>query len=183
MKKFLEKNMHWFALLALALGLMVVRFGMYVSNYATQTSLNPINTIETAAVTPRSIREGTAPPPPLREVEQASLEAMPAFQHLISYTGAQFEPHNLAIAAGETIRITNNSNASLWIAPRGIDGQTYPANTTCGLSALDSCEEIPPQSFWQVTLDEPGNWGFTNVYDQSQTGTIVIQVMEDASAN
>lgn len=61
MKKFLEKNMHWFALLALALGLMVVRFGMYVSNYATQTSLNPINTIETAAVTPRSIREGTAP--------------------------------------------------------------------------------------------------------------------------
>lgn len=177
MQKFLEKNIHWFAFAALAAGFMMVRYGTYIKEHLPQMTVQALPAMQ--AVTPQNIREGTAPIPAKQAREEASLLAMPDFQHLISYTGAHFEPAELSIRAGDTIRITNNSLSSLWITPRGIDGSTYPPTTTCGISALDSCEEIPPQSFWQVTLSEPGEWGFSNVYDQTHAGTILIEVMND----
>ena len=112
-------------------------------------------------------------PAPSPEV-LAQLATSPAFQYLVSYSGAGFAPLTLTVKKGETIRFTNNSHTDLWIAASGTP--LYPSvQNGCGSSALDSCKPIPPGGFWEFTFNVKGTWMYANTLKQSDTATVVVK--------
>jgi hypothetical protein len=92
------------------------------------------------------IRAGDAPRPAFSTTTKAKLERSQGASALLSYTEMGFEPREVAIKAGETVRFTNNSNRHIWIAAAASEGEhLYPGVANgCGDSALDSCGIVPP---------------------------------------
>lgn len=114
--------------------------------------------------------------PPYTEETAQLLAASTGFQYLVSYTGSGFEPADLRIKKGETVRFTNNSSGSMWIAARGSDtARIYPGAGECGQSAFDMCKSVGSGEFWEFTFDKAGEWGFRNFEDTSVGGTITVQ--------
>ena len=121
-----------------------------------------------------SIRTGRAPIPSFATSTREKLAASHGFQYLISYTDQGFEPAQLALKLGETVRFTNNSSHDIWIAASG--SPLYPAVVNgCGSSELDSCSPFPPQDFWEFTFGVPGNWEVVNNLDKSQSGMVHVK--------
>ena len=107
----------------------------------------------------------------------AALEKSTGFQHLVSYTGEAFEPNNLAIKKGETVRFVNNSLDLLWVASTGDGGHVYPGQSPdCGQSDFDSCVLVRSGTFWEFTFDISGTWTYKNNANVSRAGAITVSV-------
>src|SRR5690348_10300720 len=65
------------------------------------------------------------PPPKLTQEEMAAELHSNGFQALVSYVETGFEPRQLTVNAGDTVRFTNNSTNQLWIT--SIGDTLYPA--------------------------------------------------------
>lgn len=126
-----------------------------------------------------SIRAGTAPIPPLTPEIQTALEKSDGFEALVSYTDRGFEPAEVKIKVGDTIRFTNNSGSKLWVSANGDTGSIYPYSdreSGCGSSDFDSCTSFDPQGFWEFTFTERGDWSFTNKADTAKVGVVMVRV-------
>ena len=169
-----EKNVHWIALSALAVGVAIFLLTpRYSDAPPPPKNAEPMVTVET-------IRNGTAPIPAApTEREKQILASSSGFQYLISFTGDHFEPATTTIHRGETVRFTNNSSAPLWLTADARQGATYPSSGGCGVSALDSCGAIQPQEFWEFTFSESGTWGLINTFESDTTGTVVVEVADE----
>lgn len=122
------------------------------------------------------IRTGLAPMPEFTDETQAKLEMSSGFQHLVSYTNGGFEPAELTVKRGETVRFTNNSSSDLWIAADGTSVQIYPrSKSNCSSSDLDSCNPFSPQDFWEFTFDLAGEWHVINNLDKTKGARIVVR--------
>ncbi len=169
-----EKNVHWIALCALAVGVVI----FLVTPQYNNTPQPPAKIEPTVSV--ETIRNGTAPLPTApTEREKQILASSTGFQYLISFTGDHFEPATTTIHRGETVRFTNNSPAPLWLSADARQGSTYPSSGGCGVSALDSCGAIQPQEFWEFTFTESGTWGLINTFESDTTGTVVVEVADE----
>ena len=128
------------------------------------------------------IRSGTIPPPPMTPATREKLEKSHGFQALVSYTDEGFEPREVTIKKGQTIRFTNNSSRDLWVAASADTSDSlYPAVVNgCGSSAFDSCGPIAPQDFWEFTFDSAGAWTFVNNLDKAKSGVAHVTVYGDS---
>lgn len=116
------------------------------------------------------------PGPPSPEVQKMLSESR-GFEVLISYTDNGFEPKNVTLRRGESIRFTNNSSRELWVAAVGSsEHPPYPGMSDCGGSSFDTCKVLKPREFWEFTFEESGTWKFQNNLDKGQTGTVLVEV-------
>ena len=114
--------------------------------------------------------------PPLTPMMKAVLEKSKGFQALVSYTDRGFEPADVVVQKGETVRFTNNSSGDLWVAATGASGRVYPSTgNECGQSAFDSCVPLRPQEFWEFTFEVAGLWSYTDNLHKEKTGVVRAQ--------
>ena len=81
------------------------------------------------------------------------------FNALASYIDGTFEPKNVAIKAGQTIRFVNNSTDDL---------------NLCG-TAFTSCTTLKPGQYWQFTFTKAGTWTYDNKLQTTASGSVVVQ--------
>ncbi len=121
---------------------------------AKQETVAPEQTIGEA------IRTGTLSRPPVSaSTTIKALEKSSGFQVLISYADRGFEPKEVSIKPGDTVRFTNNSSGKLQVAFSG--------------DALG--EVIAPQQFWEATFSEKGERKYTNKLNASLIGVVKVQ--------
>lgn len=121
-----------------------------------------------------AIRTGSAPVPFFSTSTRDRLAASHGFQALASYTDQGFEPVQISIKKGETVRFTNNSSHDMWAAASG--SPLYPSLVNgCGSSELDSCGPIASQDFWEFTFDTAGTWEVVDNLNKSRTVTVVVK--------
>ncbi len=148
--------------------LVIVLIAIILTLFDAWPSWQPQNPAPTTSQTRQT------PAPPSAQVLQ-QLAQNPTFQYLISYTDKGFQPNVLKIKEGQTVRFTNNSTQSLWVASIGsASSQIYPGTSTCGGSTFDSCETLKPGDFWEFTFTTPGTWSFQNNVDKTYGGTITV---------
>ena len=162
-------------LLAMLAVLLVLALSVYM--FSASSAPMPQEVSETTLGLGESIRAGSAPTPTLSEQTKKKLAASTGFQFLLSYTDSGFEPKEIKIKPGETVRFVNNSSRDLWIATLATNGKIYPhTKGICGSSDLDSCQPFPPQDFWEFTFDVVGEWGVVNNLDKTRTSLVRVKV-------
>lgn len=118
----------------------------------------------------------TLPPPPnSSEIEQ--LQTMPVFQYVVDYTDTGFQPANLSIKKGETVRFFNESSLPLQVDSYAIGtAALYPddQHSSCRGSTFDSCNVLPPQHFWEFTFTHEGVWSYHNDVATQHIGVIQV---------
>lgn len=120
-----------------------------------------------------AIRAGSIPRPPL--TASSTIKALTktrGFQALVSYTDAGFEPKEVTIKAGQTVRFTNNSSHPLRVASK--DASVSDA-LYCQRGSFDSCTPIRPQEFWEFTFETSGAWQVTNALDPTSAATVQVR--------
>lgn len=123
-----------------------------------------------------SLRAGEVPIPVFSTSTRIKLEKSGGFQALLSYTDQGFEPLEVTIHTGDTVRFMNSSSNDVWIAAGGSALQAYPrTRDVCGSSDLDSCGPFAPQDFWEFTFEQAGEWEVLNNLDKKKKGTIKVQ--------
>ena len=110
-------------------------------------------------------------PPPMTPLMQEQLAKSSGFQHLVSYGDDGFSPAALTVAAGDTVRFTNNSTKDVWIA-----SVNYPGQSSCGGSSFDTCLVLKSGEFWEFTFDEVGSWTYKNNADTQYKASITVDV-------
>lgn len=114
--------------------------------------------------------------PPLTPAVEAQLAKSHGFQYLVSYTNNGFEPSNISIKKGETIRFTNNSSGDVWIAATATGGALYPnVANGCGSSAFDSCHALKSGEFWEFTFESAGTWSYADNLHKDKTGVVHVK--------
>ena len=117
------------------------------------------------------------PGPPSPEVA-AQLARSRGFEAFISYNDRGFEPSEVTIKKGQSVRFTNNSSSGLWIASAGsTENPQYPGVSDCGGSTFDSCHTLLPYDFWEFTFTENGIWMFQNNLDKTKAGVVKVRVI------
>lgn len=157
----LWKQLGFLAAIIIVIAVVVAIFHAWPSSQtagpSTPTSKLPPQTIPTTA-----------------QIQQ--LQNSPAFQYLVSYTDKGFEPQQLTVKKGQTVRFADNSSRQLWVASIGSGGhEIYPGNSSCGGSTFDSCAAFSQGNYWEFTFTETGTWDFQNNAHSSDTGTVVVQ--------
>lgn len=128
---------------------------------------------------PASVISPIAPArPDPRPEDMISAQEGHSFAVFVSYKDKGFEPTEVVIRIGETVRFTNNSTHDLWLAARGASGsKIYPGRSDCGASALDSCKPLKPGDYWQFTFTESGSWFLQNNVDTAATATVMVSAL------
>lgn len=153
-------------LLVLLLIIIVISFVWYLFAGAPRQNISPS----------KSQSGGLVIPPPFTPEIAAQLEKSHGFQMLVSYTDRGFEPTQASIKTGQTVRFTNNSSRTLWIAAAPTAGtKIYPGSSDCGASALDTCKALKPLEFWEFTFSESGTWGYQNNLNKADSATIRVK--------
>jgi len=117
------------------------------------------------------------PPPPYTQAVADKLAKSHGFQVLISYTDNGFEPANVTIKKGDTVRFTNNSTDKMnmkILSPGSVGDTQYPGAASCGGSALNSCDDIALQDFWEFTFTSVGSWTYQDSLHPDNKGTITV---------
>ncbi len=115
-------------------------------------------------------------PPPITEHMKKVVAASIGFAVAISYTDNGFEPADVQIKKGESVRFTNNSSHTMWVMSSGGDGGVYPAaDDSCGQTAFDTCIALPPHDIWEFKFDVPGTWVYRNSAHKADVGVIRVK--------
>lgn len=100
----------------------------------------------------------------------------------VTYTDSGFDPNNITIKAGDTVRFVNGSSASFWPASAFHPTHTtYPGSniTKCGtpeaINIFDACRAHTPGESYSFTFNEIGKWNYHNHLSASFFGSIVVQ--------
>lgn len=91
----------------------------------------------------------------------------------VSYTAKGFEPSDVRIAAGSTVRFTNTTDSALHIVAAG-DAMYPKEGDACGKTSFDSCATLKKGETWTFTFTKQGNWMYWNEADQSATGVVRV---------
>jgi len=82
--------------------------------------------------------------------------------YTISYDAGVFSPTNLRVHAGDTVRIKNESIFPIHVRSEDIVG-------------LDSIGDIPQGSYFSFTFAAKGTFGYFNVRNLDQAGTVIVR--------
>ncbi len=119
---------------------------------------------ETQTTTPEHVEVAI---PPFTEAVQQQLAASDGFEVLISYTNRGFEPMNVEVHVGDTVRFANNSDHNLWVASSG-------SAPVCGDDVLNSCKAVGRGEFWEVTFNDLGIWQYQNLQNVYLSGSVTV---------
>lgn len=90
-----------------------------------------------------------------------------AFEHVIKLTKKGFEPHDLTINKGDTVKFVTTENSSFWPA-------SDPHPTHEYLNGFDPLKPILSGSSWSFTFLTAGTWRYHNHLDPNNTGNIEV---------
>lgn len=85
----------------------------------------------------------------------------------ITYDGSSFEPNNITIKKGQTIKIVNQSSS----AQLSFASDPHPTHTNEPELNIGS---IDPGVSADVTVTKVGTWGYHNHFNPSQAGKITV---------
>ena len=104
------------------------------------------------------------------------IAASTGFDYLVSYTERGFEPANVTIEAGQTIRFANNNaGKTLWVAATSDGGTLYAGSGRgCGQSDFDSCMALERGDFWEFTFQDEGTWSYKNNTEVKHMGVVTV---------
>lgn len=95
------------------------------------------------------------------ETEQTDISAT------VTYNNDGFDPKEQTISAGQTVRFTNSSSYSLWVASGSQPGkEDYPE--------FDSERGIGPGEEFDFRFEKVGKWVYRNALNSSDIGTIIV---------
>ncbi len=148
----------------------VLVLALLYSMFATSTSPRASTESEVALV-----QLPVDAPPPVTPTMQAVVDASVGFSAFVSYTNTGFEPTEVSITNGQSVRFTNNSARTLWISAVAKDGAIYPAEAdSCGQSEFDMCKAVAPNEIWEFKFDKRGVWGYRNNTEQTHVGVVRV---------
>ncbi|MEK7125107.1 MAG: hypothetical protein AAB864_01800 [Patescibacteria group bacterium] len=93
------------------------------------------------------------------------VETLPPRLYTVSYRNGVFSPTNLRIHIGDTVRFRNDALLPIRIV---VDADTK-------LAGFDSVGDIPQNSYFAFTFSVKGVFGYHNVRDLKQAGTIIVR--------
>jgi hypothetical protein len=105
--------------------------------------------------------------PQFTDATKEKLERHAFFDALVSYTETGFEPREIILAQGETLRVSNNAANALTLTdatPQGV----YDSGA-CDIASLSTCAPIAPMDFWEFSFEKVGDWTL-----QSETGNVMV---------
>lgn len=105
-------------------------------------------------VTSETIRMGEAPRPVFTPAIKEKLRVSAGFQALVAHTDSGFEPMQVNIVSGQTVRFTNNSSMAFQLETDGVR------------------TSIDPQDFYEHTYAAPGTYPYTS---GDMTGVVLVQ--------
>ncbi len=97
---------------------------------------------------------------------------------LVSLGDSGFEPKEVTIKKGATVRFVNNSARDSWPASAIHPTHSiYPQKSAsdCLGSSFDACRGLKPGEFWEFTFNVAGTWRFHDHLNASKTGSIIVQ--------
>lgn len=95
----------------------------------------------------------------------------------IVYTDDGYVPNEVTVKKGEAVRWINRSSRDMWPASAVHPTHSlYPekSDTDCLGSSFDACEYLPPDSRWEYTFQEVGDWRFHDHIRPSKTGIVHV---------
>ena len=137
----------------------------------TSTSEEPIKTApiptKTTETKPTTT---TAPAPAIKPVPKTAEQPTPAPAHktvTVTYQNGAFNPDNLAIQAGDTVRWVNKHTSAIRIA-----SNPHPFHTS--FSALDS-DNLDPDQTYTFTFTTPASVNYHNHFNPGVQGTVIVE--------
>lgn len=161
-----------YLLLVLLLGL--VAFTFIVVRFFAVSERAPLASVTNMDEDDADIRMGRVSAPAYTQEIAEKLKRYEHFDTLISYTREGFEPREIRVKKGATIRFTNNSRDALWVSASGT--KLYPEQSSlgCGSSSLDSCGKIEFQDFWEFNVMIVGTWEVQNSLNKDDRMRIIV---------
>lgn len=98
--------------------------------------------------------------PEFTEDIKTRLESSNGFDFLVSYKDQGFEPFNLDVEVGDTVRFTNNSSEKIKLLNTDSSGTNQTAD--CSGDDFSVCRIIDIGDFWEITFTEAGVKYYTN---------------------
>jgi len=100
----------------------------------------------------------------------------------IIYANSGYQPQNLTIKAGDTVKFVNQSSSTVWTAS-GVhpthavySGTTLQEHCPTDSSvAFDECGSSQPGESWSFTFEKQGTWPYHNHSSAGHTGKIIVQ--------
>jgi plastocyanin len=115
------------------------------------------------------MEDGTVEPPP------ATPQGTPVTGELelpkeieVNYTDNGFNPVIAIVEQGATVKFTNNSRITMWIA-------SDPHPTHDMYKGFDAKTAVPPGAAYSFTFTRVGSWKYHNDTATSHTGTITVE--------
>jgi plastocyanin len=100
------------------------------------------------------------------------------FDVVISFTNEGFEPSEITVKKGDTVRFVNTSDREVWPASAIHPTHSiYPgkSDSDCLGSSFDACRGLVPGEFWEYTFDYAGSWRYHDHLSASKTGVVVVE--------
>lgn len=109
------------------------------------------------------------PAGPLGEGQQteSSFDSVDA-DHVVIYSDEGYLPQRITIQAGETVAFVNQSSRDVWTA-----SDPHPSHTD--LPELDARRAEAPGATYMFTFNQPGEWGYHNHLNSTQSGVVIVQ--------
>ena len=91
-------------------------------------------------------------------------------------TDSGFNPAEMTINAGDTVRFVNQGNQARWPAS-GIHPthDLYPEKGGCISSKFDACKGLAKAESFSFTFTIKGSWPYHDHFVPSVRGTIIVQ--------
>ncbi|MDO8676526.1 MAG: hypothetical protein Q7K16_02650 [Candidatus Azambacteria bacterium] len=89
--------------------------------------------------------------------------------YTVFYGLGVFSPTNIRIHVGDSVRFQNDGNVPM----RVVSDST---NNIPDLAGFDSVGEIPPKSVFTFTFGQAGIFGYHNVKNPSEEGTVIVRL-------
>lgn len=97
--------------------------------------------------------------------QASTTETLPPRIYTVSYRNGVFSPTNLRIHAGDTVRFRNDGLFPIHIA----------ADPDTKLPGFDSIGDIPQDSYFAFTFAAKGLFGYHNVRNSKESGTVIVR--------
>lgn len=147
--------------IVLALGMTLIAASCNRSSSSTNPQQNnQVTTPEASNQTP-SPSDNTPTPAPTTPKQTIKT-------YEISMTATGFQPGNLTINAGDTVKFVNRDTAAHWPA-------SNPHPTHTNYSGFDAKQAVAAGSSWSFTFTKTGSWGYHDHLAPSMGGTIIVK--------
>lgn len=143
------------------------------------TSQAPTTAPSQSQPTPEEEATSQAPAPQLPETKTVQPDEATAQPTIVRYTPAGFEPAQVTIRQGETVRFINESGREMWVASDIHPTHTLYSGTNlsqhcgqgAGNEAFDQCQAADT---YQFQFNQVGEWGYHNHRQASHTGKVIV---------